>query len=131
MSQNKSSNEKILEKLQEIRAYFDSPEKWCKNAMARDKKGCKVLLFDDDRVTCSRCLLGEMRYSTDAYIVYCEDEKNKLFFSINDFVMNTINRLYGNSYKSIADFNDHSHTTFEMVQKVLDETIESLKDIMS
>ena len=91
-----------------VRELLDSPEKWIKGALARDKNGNKVLSQDENAI--QWCLVGAI-VKCQGYVYYTD-----MAVKIERAITKCIEQPFNN----LVDFNNDENTTFEDIQKVLE-----------
>lgn len=86
-----------------LKEWFDSPDKWCQGAYAKDKDG-KSVNFESDEI-CSMYLYGAIQK-----------------FYESGFERNRIYTLLGkNIFETILNYNDNPYTRFEDIKKLVNE----------
>lgn len=99
-----------------IKDLLNKPEKWTREASAKDKKG-NVVASDAKNAVCW-CLIGATVYCYGEDVV----KKFEVYQKMEDWLKD--NWRFAPGYKDplvIADFNDHKETTFSDIQKLLVE----------
>jgi len=91
-----------------ISELLNSPEKWTKGALARDKNDKYVGILSKDAA--SYCLLGAL--------FYCYDNKciGKKWNKLNNAILEYGFRCFG---ETVVAFNNHPKTTYEDVIEVV------------
>ena len=107
------------ENMKAIKAFIDTPDKWTKNACARDENGSAAkdpfcLSSTELRQYKSFCLQG-------AIMAMVEDESEQLnaIFHVQD----TIQFIHEDGYIPITLFNDADETTHETIMALMDAAI--------
>jgi hypothetical protein len=129
----------LLEHLEEMKDYFDSPAKWTTGVHARDIRG-NCIYYGSAYVTC-RCLQGEMFNTIFQLLLNDAFLYQSLEQTLEKILTNVINdnpfpatlehkSIVGEKgFMYIPTFNDHSLTTFNDIIKVIDLAIEHVKEM--
>lgn len=103
----------IVEALKATKALIDTPKKWTKGALARAESG-EPIYTDDPEAVCF-CLHGAVNRVSGHQEHLRRGAKDKIALAID-----TMYPGYG-----IAEFNDSSETTHEMMLELLDKAIDA------
>jgi hypothetical protein len=111
---------KLLEQLEELDNWFDSPAKWCQRMLCINWDDAAQVEQEHAQST---CLLGGM-YKVDGYDYEVSDQKYDS--SLYDAVCTKILEI-GHT-DSITFWNDHEDRKFEDIKKLISELLEETRD---
>lgn len=96
---------------------FTGPEKWTKEAAARDARGSDATFSDAPGAVCW-CLMGGV---TKCYPTITPQERNRVSDKIRNAALLLYPVLMERCNLSLVSFNDHPSTTFEHIRAVVEK----------
>ena len=116
---DKHKREHILSKLRELDSLFDAPDKWTKEAWARNKDNVKV--NPTDTLASKWCLLGGCIAVANSRTAEDLLHGREHPFLMSDELKKTAD------IDHITNFNDNTRTTFEDIKDLISRTISRLE----
>jgi hypothetical protein len=121
---SESMDEDLIIFLSKTKSLLTPSGVWCQGMMFQDADGKRL---DDPSNACRFCLSGAL-YKTVTQVDYDRNVAEELHLRAIDCIWKILYREYGMTCFTLASWNDDEFTTHERLMKILDLTIDEVKE---